>query len=221
MVANMALSHLRFRHGDTKAGLDHASAAVQLGHQLVALEPNSANWMGRSADTLLNQAVLQLRAGKAADALAATNEGCDLVNRLIARDPSVVSWRDTGRNCLRLKAELAAVGGSSGEAQSLANQVLDAVRSDKVASINDRFALPQAYKLVGDVMWQTGDRAGAVEAWKAGLAAWPKGAPEKPAQMAARGEMLRGVGQRAEGARIASQLAGMGYRRSTSSRAKV
>ncbi|HVJ70300.1 MAG TPA: hypothetical protein VM531_02130, partial [Sphingomicrobium sp.] len=58
-------------------------------------------------------------------------------------------------------------------------------------------------------------------AWKAGLDAWPKGIAETPRQLAERGEMLRGIGQRAEGMRVASQLAAMGYRQSLSNRARV
>ena len=40
---------------------------------------------------------------------------------------------------------------------------------------SDRFALSQAQKLVGDILWRGGDRAGARSAWQAGLAAWPNG----------------------------------------------
>jgi hypothetical protein len=113
------------------------------------------------------------------------------------------------------------VNDSASEALALATQLLDGIRSDRIGSTKDRFALPEAHKLVGDVLWRTGDRAGAVTAWKAGLATWPNDVADTPSQLAERGEMLRGVGQRAEGTRIASQLAAMGYRQSISNRAKV
>jgi hypothetical protein len=103
----------------------------------------------------------------------------------------------------------------------LAQQVLSEIRSDQRVSAKDRFDVAEAYKLVGDMMWRGGDRAGARTAWQAGLAAWPKGIAETPRQMAERGDMLRGIGQRAEGTQIASQLAAMGYRQSLSNRAKV
>ena len=221
MIANLALSHLRFRRGDTKVALGHAATAVELGRQLVELEPSNANWMGQSASTLLNQAQLLLRAGKATDARAAADAGCDLASRLTARDPTVANWKEHGRNCLRLRAELAGVSGRSSEAIYLANQVLEAVRADQAEGSRDRFAIPQALKLVGDMSWRAGDRAGAIAAWKAGLESWPKAVAETPRQMGERGEMLRGVGQRAEGARIASQLAAMGYRQSVTNRARV
>lgn len=221
MIANMALSHLQFRRGESKRALDHAAAAVDIGRQLVELEPASADWAGRSANALLNQALLLLRTGNSAEARNAATQGCALANRLAARDPSVVFWRDASRNCLQLRAELAAIEGSNAEAELLANQVLAAVRSERSGSSTDRFALPQAYKLVGDVRWRTGNRAGAIAAWRAGLAAWPKGLAEKPAQMGARGEMLRGIGRRAEGNQIAAQLAAMGYRQSITNRARI
>jgi tetratricopeptide (TPR) repeat protein len=221
MIANMHLSLMRFERGETKASLDHAAVAVGLGRRLVELEPTNADWMGRSASTLLNQALLLLRAGRIAEAKAAADQGCDLANRLTARDPTVVAWRETSQRCLRRRAELALAGGSPSEAMLLARQGLDVVRSEKGDISSDRFALSQAQKLVGDILWRRGDRAEATVAWRAGLAAWPRGIAETPRQMAERGEMLRGIGQRAEGMRIASQLAAMGYRLSLSNSAKV
>ena len=221
MIANMAMSLLRYRRGDSAAGLSYAATAVDYGRQLVALEPSSADWMGRSASTLINQALLQLRSGRTADAAVSTEQGCTMINQLIARDSTVTFWRDVGRNCLRLRAELAAIGGAGGEASALANQILEAVRSDRGGTSSDRFALSQAYQLVGDMRWKSGDRAGAAAAWRAGLAAWPKGIAETPSQMAVRGEMLRGTGRRREGAEIAARLAAMGYRQSLSNRVRI
>jgi tetratricopeptide (TPR) repeat protein len=218
MIANMALAWMRFWRNETKAALDHAAAAVELGRRLVALEPDNADWLGRSAMTQTNQAQILLRSGKSAEAKAVTKEGCGKTDQLIARDPTVTYWRTNARNCLALRAELAVLAGSNGEALLLARQALDAVRAENAGT---KFAVGQAHKLVGDILWRTGDRAGAIAAWKAGLAAWPKGVPEHPRQLAERGEMLRGIGQRAEGMRIASQLAAMGYRQSLSNRARV
>ena len=221
MITEMALSNLRFRKGESKSALAHATAAVELGRTLVALEPNSADWAGQSARTLLNQAQMLIRTGQLAAAQTATAEGCQLANRVAAKDPTVVLWRNHARSCLRLRAELAALSGAHGEAIALSNQVLAAVRSDPAGSSPDRFSLPQAYQLAGDVLWKSGNRAGAVAAWKAGLASWPKGIAETPSQMAVRGELLRGTGQRAEGSRIASELAAMGYRQSMSNRTRI
>ena len=221
MTANMHLSLLRFATGETRVALDHAAAAVGIGRRLVELEPSNADWMSRSASTFLNQAQLLLRANRIAEARTAADAGCDIALRLTARDRTVVSWRESARSCLRLRAELAVIDGAKGESLYLARQVLDAVRSDNQVSSQDRFAVPRAHKLVGDILSRAGDRGGAAAAWRAGLAAWPKGIAETPRQMAERGEMLRGTGQRAEGTRIASQLAAMGFRQSVSNRARV
>ena len=221
MIVNMALAWMRFVHGENKVALDHAAAAVAIGRRLVELEPDNADWLGRSANTQLSQAQMLQRSGKTAEAKAATDEGCSKISQLIARDPTVAAWRDFNRICLALRAESAIISGSKDEALFLARQALDAVRSDKARRAKNRFALGQAHKLVGDILWRSGDRVGAAAAWRAGLAAWPKGIAETPRQMAERGEMLRGIGQRAEGLRIASQLAAMGYRQSLSNRAGV
>ena len=221
MIANMALAWMRFWRNETKSALDHATAAVELGRRLVELEPANADWLGRSAMTQTNQAQVLLRSGRIAEARSVADEGCNNTSQLVARDPTVTYWRANGMTCLALRAELAAISGANDEALSLAQQALDAVRAEKSNSVRGKFALGQAHKLVGDILWRSGDRSRAIAAWKAGLAAWPKGIPEHPRQLAERGEMLRGIGQRAEGMRIASQLAAMGYRQSLSNRARV
>jgi tetratricopeptide (TPR) repeat protein len=194
---------------------------VEIGKRLIELEPANADWVGRSASTQLNQALLLLRSGRIAEARTATDEGCNKIDQLISRDPTVTFWRENSRRCVGLRAELALVAGSNEEAVTLARQALAAVQTERAESLNDRFALGHTHKLVGDILWRSGDRAGAIAAWRAGLAVWPKGISEKPRQTAERGEMLRGIGQRAEGMRIESQLAAMGYRQSLSNRARV
>jgi len=221
MIAHMALGWMFYLRGENSTALRHGASAVTIGDQLVALEPANADWMSRSANTQLSQAMLLMRTGRTAEARAVANQGCDKTTSLVALDPSVVTWRDSGRLCLRLRAELALMEGSRAEALALAREQLGGIRAERILTAKDRFALAEAYKLVGDIMWRSDDRAGARVAWQAGLAAWPKSVTESPRQMAERGEMLRGMGQRAEGMRIASQLAEMGYRQSLSNSAKV
>jgi hypothetical protein len=221
MIAHMALAWMRFVKGETKVALDQAATAVDIGNQLISLEPANKDWLSRSASTQINQAMLLLRSGRSLEAGAVAVEGCNRSDSLIARDPTVIAWRDLARLCLQLRAELALGDGGGADAVRLARQTLDDIRSDKILIAKDRFALSQGYKLVGDMMWRGGDRAGARAAWQSGLAAWPKGVTETPRQMAERGEMLRGIGQRAEGMGIGSQLAAMGYRQSLSNRARV
>jgi len=221
MIAHMGLSWMRFVKGETKVALDQAATAVDIGNQLIALEPANKDWLSRSANTQINQAMLLLRSGRAVEAGAVAVEGCARMDSLMVRDPTVIAWRDQARLCLQLRAELALGDGGGADAVRLARQLLDDIRSDRILIAKDRFALSQGYKLVGDMMWRSGDRAGAKAAWQAGLAAWPKGVTETPRQMAERGEMLRGIGQRTEGMGIGSQLAVMGYRQSLSNRARV
>jgi len=221
MIANMAVSRLKFERGETEAGLRNAAAASEIGRQIVTLEPANADWQGRTATAQLNQAVLLLRSGRLDEARQVASEGCAKTSYLIARDSTVVYWRDAGRACLALRAELALTAGAGGEAQTLAQQYLDDVRSEGGKRAKDRFIVSQAQKLLGDVRWRSGDAAGAKAAWRAGLAAWPNDIAETPRRMAERGEMLRGIGKRAEGSRIESQLAAMGYRRSLSNAAKL
>jgi hypothetical protein len=201
--------------------LAHAADAVAIGEALIRLEPSNADWLSRSARTRFNQGLLLLRAGQLAEASRATEIGCDAAAGLIARDPSVVDWRNRSRECLRLRADLALTSGSKEQAVFLAREHLNAVQAEQPHSLADRFALPQAYKLVGDMLWRTGDRPGAIAAWRSGLAAWPTDVTPTPRQLTERGEMLRGVGNRAEGTRIAGRLAAMGYRQSLSNRARI
>jgi tetratricopeptide (TPR) repeat protein len=221
MVAQQELARMRFERGDGRLALAHAADAVAIGEALIRLEPSNADWLSRSARTRFNQGLLLLRAGQLAEASRATEIGCDAAAGLIARDPSVVDWRNRSRECLRLRADLALAGGSKEQAVFLAREHLDAVQAEQPHSLADRFALPQAYKLVGDMLWRTGDRPGAIAAWRSGLAAWPTDVTPTPRQLTERGEMLRGVGNRDEGTRIAGRLAAMGYRQSLSNRARI
>ena len=221
MITHLALARLRYQFGETDVALRHAATAVALGRSLIALEPSNADWTGRSVNTLLAQALLLLRSGKTAEAAVVANEGCDLVGQLTARDPSVDSWRVSSRNCLALRAELAVAGGTKEEALLLARQALKEIRYDPARRSNEPFALAQAHKLAGDILWRAGDRNGAAEAWKSALASWPRTALETPREQAERSALLRGTGARAEGDRIAERLMAMGYRQSLVDRVKI
>lgn len=222
MIANMALSRQRFMLGETREALVQAQTAVSIGHRLVELDPDNANWLGRSAITELNQATLLLRSGRDAEAQSAADTGCRKAEALAAKDPTVSFFQEARRRCLALRAELAAVHGSTAEAIALARQYLADVRSaQQGGSIADRFAAGQAHKLVGDILWRSGDRRAAQTYWRNGLAAWPRNISETPSQLAARGEMLRGTNQRGEAAGISAQLAAMGFRQSLTNRARL
>ena len=178
--------------------------------------------MGRSASTELNRAILLMRVSQIAEATAAANRGCNLINQLVARNRTVAAWSENSRRCLALRAELAAGSGNPDEARQIARQLLDTARAEsQSASPKDPFSLSQAYKLAGDISWQTGDRTNAMAQWKSGLSAWPKSVAETPTHLFQRSEMLRGIGQRGAATQIASQLTAMGYRQSISNRVKL
>ena len=222
MIANMALSRQRFMLGEAREALMQAQTAVSIGHRLVELDPDNANWLGRSAITELNQATLLLRSGRDAEARSAADTGCRKAEGLAAKDPTVSFFQEARRRCLALRAELAAIQGSTAEAVALARQYLAEVRSaQRGGSIADRFAAGQAHKLLGDILWRSGDRQAAQASWRDGLAAWPRNISETPSQLAARGEMLRGTNRRGEAAGISAQLAAMGFRQSLTNRAKL
>jgi tetratricopeptide (TPR) repeat protein len=219
--AHLSLANLFFEKGESRAALAHASDGVAIGDALVGLEPSNFDWLSRATRTRLTRAMLQLRVGQTDEASQSIDIACEAGARLIARDPTNVDWRERNRACLRLRAELALARGNKGEAIFLARQNLAAVRAEPAGGLADQFAVPQAQKLVGDILWRAGDRKSAIASWKAGLAGWPTGVTPTPSQQAERGEMLRGIGERAEGSRIAAQLAAMGYRQSLSNVARV
>ena len=221
MIAHMALARLRFQHGESRAALTDAAAASAIGQRLVDLEPSNADWRGRAASARLNEAMLLLRAGRRRDAVGAIAEGCAAVNRLVARDPSVASWRIGVRSCVALRAEQAVADGETAIAIALARGLVErAAAEERTATNPNGFAVPEALKLVGDMLWRSGDRAGAQREWRAALASWPK-ATETPVQLSERGEMLRGIGDVAAGRAIAARLTASGYRQSISNRARL
>jgi tetratricopeptide (TPR) repeat protein len=222
MIASMSLSRMLFEKGETKEALTLAASATNMGQQLAELDPNNADWMGRSASTEINRATLLLRAGQVSGASFAIERGCGIADQLVARNPNISYWRTAALQCLALRAELAAANGDAAQARHFARQQFDAVRADAQGGASkDPFDLPLAYKLMGDIAWRTGDRTAAIEAWKTGLAAWPKTIAETPRQMAQRGEMLRGAGSLQEAGQIAAKLAAIGHHRSISNVAKV
>lgn len=221
MIANMALSRMLFERGETPQALTMATTAVDLGKQLVALDPNNADWMGRSAATEVNQATLLLRAGRTGEAAASIARGCGMADQLVARNPDMTYWRTAASQCLVLRAELAATNGDREQARALARQQFGILGGGQGKSAKDPFELALAHKLLGDIAWRTGDRSSAIADWKAGLAVWPANVPETPRLMAQRAEMLRGTGAREEARKITSKLEALGYRRSISNVAKV
>ena len=217
MIANMALSRLLFVHGDSAAALVDAATAVAIGRQLVSVEPTNADWQGRSASTMINQAILLLRVGRTAEASGAARAGCEQIDRLRQRDSTVASWRDWGRRCLALRAELASDRGDGAQGIALARQLL-ATGARIQAPMPAPFATAEAHHLLGDLLGKSRNPSAAQAEWRAALAAWPGTLVETPLELAAKGELLRAVGQRNAAAQIEARLAARGYRQSLTNR---
>ncbi len=213
MIAHMALARHVYENGGGKSALRDSAEAARIGEALTSHDPENADWMGRSANAQLNHAAVLLRTGNAEQSAVYARKGCDLVARALARDRTVASWQSTHRSCLALRAQLALADGSREESTLYARQVLLSARSEQGGDpLDKRFALASAYKLLGDVTWQTGNKDGAVSAWRAGLNAFPNGVTLTPRQMREKADMLIRTGATEEGKRMSAQLTAMGFR---------
>ncbi len=219
MIGNMALSRHLYETDNVPTALLHSAEAARIGQALTKLDPTNADWMGRSANTQLHHAMILLRVGRRQESDAAVGLGCDLVSRALSRDRNVASWRNSYRRCLALRAELAMAEGAGERAGFLARQAVADAQSERIADpLDKRQALTSAYKLLGDVAWKSGDRAGAKQAWQAGLSGWPAQVALTPAQMMERREMLTGLGARAEAQKLSAKLESFGFRQFLSDR---
>ena len=221
MIANMAVARLRFQNGDTVRALAQARAASALGERLTAIDPSNAEWRASNAMARINQALLLLRTGNTIGARDAAGNSCSSIDQLVRSDPTVALWEQNAQRCLALRAELAIATGDKAAAKTLARALVARVANHAAKPNGNPFNRAESKKLVGDIAWRSGDRVTARDEWRAALAAWPRATPETPAQLAERGEMLRGIGDRAAGQAIADRLTALGYRQSISNRAKI
>ena len=140
------------------------------------------------------------------------SSACSLAARIMDADPMSDRSRAERRDCLAMRTRLALANGEPPQALRVAEAAVhaaQAVRSTDRA--DDRHALARAYRLLGDVKHQQGDRAGAAAAWQAALAAFPRGVPEKPTEMTEHATVLQRLGRVAEARALAAKLAQMGF----------
>jgi eukaryotic-like serine/threonine-protein kinase len=211
--ARRALGRWLASRGSVAEGLQHARLSVSTAERLMETEPANMQWVEYAANSRFELAAILLADGQVADAARETRAGCDLSARLTARDRLLVEWRRLAALCLSRRAEVARESGARAEALSLALRALGASRSLRSGdAVDDRLTLAAAYKLLGDIQAAGGDRAGAQQSWKAGLAVWPS-APLNPRQLALRGDLLAAVGRPAEAGAIRQRLELIGYRK--------
>ena len=212
--AYQALGRLFASKGDLDLAVEQLRLAVRHADELIPTEPGNTKWREFAASARLALAETLLAKRQYDEAASQTRAGCDLVNQLIARDRSVVSWRGLARSCLTMRARLALASGANSEALSLASQALAAAKSAKWTDrAEEGYTIAGAYRLLGDIQRQIGDREAAQSAWLAGLAALPSGIREKPAETSERAELLQRAGKMDEAKQLKAKLETIGYRR--------
>ena len=215
MTAERVMGRLSAARGDTKSGLERLGRASAIGDGLMKTEPGNTEWGQYAAQSTLELGSLQLSLGNNEAAAVSARAGCDLARRLLQRDTSVAMWRAEMRGqCLRLRARLALAENGLEEARALADQYVGLARQEvaRNRTPDTLISLVVAETLSGDVASKLGNRAGAQNAWRAGLAAWPTGIEFMPSESALQANLLRRLGRKPEADAIAARLAAMGYR---------
>jgi tetratricopeptide (TPR) repeat protein len=213
IVAEQALGRLFASKGELRPALDHLQSAVAKAEALIPAEPDNMRWVENAAASKMALAKTLIAFGRLDQAGVQARSGCDLAGRLLMRDTSVASWRDLHRDCLTVRASLALAAGANEEAASLADQALRSALSEaRRPSMDDRYEVAAAQRLVGDVARKRGETAAAKAAWTAGFNALPKSVAERPGELSERAELLNRLGRAAEARAIKARLAAMGFR---------
>lgn len=218
MIAERAAGRLYAMRGDLALGIEHLSKSVAIGAALMRSEPDNADWAGLAASPYIDLGELQLAAGRADEAGIAARAGCDIAQRLAARDASVQAWRvDLSGACWTLRARLAMAQGAHGEARATTDRMVRLAGAELAsnATVDARFALANAELARALAATAAGEGAVAQSAFRAALAAWPKGTAETPAQTARRVLVLDGAGRSSDAQTAAARLDAIGYRHPT------
>jgi eukaryotic-like serine/threonine-protein kinase len=215
LSAHRALGRLFTQRGDVGQALRHFQRSVQTANELSATEPDHTAWAERRAATFLEMGDLQLTLDMTEEAGTSARTGCAVATQLASRDPTAIEWGMRLRSsCLHLRARLALARGAAEEAKSLASEVVALSRRyvDQPPIAESRFRLAGALLLRGQVDKANGDSDSARRAWRAALAAWPRGAEMNPRHLVTRALILEGLGYRREASAIAAKLQSMGFR---------
>ena len=213
IVAEQALGRLFASKGELQPALDHLQSAVAKAEALIPAEPDNMRWVENAAASKMALAKTLIAFGRIEEAGVQARSGCDLASRLLMRDTSVATWRDLHRDCLTVRATLALATDANEEAAALADQALRSARAEaRRPSMDDRYEVAAAQRLVGDVARKRGDAAAAKAAWAAGFDVLPTGIPERPGELSERAELLKRLGRTPEARAIKAKLAAMGFR---------
>ena len=217
VVAERELGELYESRGELQEALPHFRAAVEHSGLLVAREPTNFRWKYFSARTRLSLADSLLASGQRQEAAREAVAGCGTTAQLLATDARVQDWRANLRECWKMRSRLSLASGDFGQAARFAERAVDIAKTIRTTDpIEDRYALAQSYRLLGDARRQLGDKSDAQVAWSTGLAAIPANVTEKPNEMAERAVLLKRLGRMGEARALYNRLIAMGYQQDES-----
>ena len=210
LATRRSLTRLFASRGQMREAFDQASTNSAVLAFLMKTEPNNTEWVQNGADFSLDQAELQLAAGRTAEARAAEKAGCAAAQRLADRDPSVTKWRTSLQfKCAIARTRIALRDGDTATALAQARQLLVLTRAEPNPVRRDMTAAI-ANLLLGASLKASSQAEAARGALQAAVDSWPKDIEETPQDLARKAILFDLSGR--DSAPIRKRLASMGYR---------
>lgn len=210
LAARRSLSRLYAARGQMPQAFEQASLNADVLAFLVRTEPDNTEWAQIGAGVRLEQAELQLAAGRNDESRQSLEAGCASATRLLQRDRSVELWRsDLQKRCSAMRARLALRSRNAAVALAEARQLLVLARTDR-DPVDRAMSTASANLLLGAALAASGQRDAARGAFEAAVAAWPRNIEEAPSDLARKARLFDLVGR--DSGAIRERLARMGYR---------
>jgi tetratricopeptide (TPR) repeat protein len=215
ILAHRDLGRLYAEQGESDLAFEQFRAAVAQGERLLAIEPTNTRWLDWTQTSRLMLARHSLNQNDIDAAAAQLPPVCDTYERLVAQAPTMALRQAAHRDCLVLRARLSARLGEPRIAAGFANRAVEIARSVKTTdTVDDRFGVAAALRILGDIRASTGNTAGAMSAWTNALSLIPSGVSEKPQETFEHSILLERLGRRTEAAALNKRLTQIGYRES-------
>ena len=212
IAAHQGLAILLSSRGQPERGIEQLRLAVAEAGRLIPIEPDNVLWKGFAAQARLQLAADLIALNRHADASPEAAAGCRLSAQIEDRDPGR-SWRHLRTDCLAARSRLALRSGSDAEALKLAEQALASARTERRPDpVSVRYRIAAAYRHLGDVRRQLGDREAARAAWTEGMAQLPRNVAERPVEMSERAKLLERLGRASEARPLVERLGAIGYK---------
>ena len=210
LATRRSLTRLFASRGQMREAFEQASLNSTVLAFLMKTEPNNTEWVETGAAVSLDQAELQLAAGRTAEAEAAEQTGCAAAQKLAARDLTVAKWRTSLQfKCGIVRVRLALHDGDAAGALVQARQLLALARAGP-NPVTRALDGATASLLLGASLKASGQAEAARGAWQAAADAWPKGIEEAPRDLARKAILLDLAGR--DSTPIRKRLAAIGYR---------